>query len=72
MGPIAATAMSVTIVVGAGLLTLPGLSFAEAGRLGHLPWLLMALIMLPLLGIFACPPPSLGRRRRRLRAHQPG
>ena len=53
MGPIAATAMSVTIVVGAGLLTLPGLSFAEAGRLGHLPWLLMALIMLPLLGIFA-------------------
>ena len=37
MGLVAATAMSVTIVVGAGLLTLPGLSYAQAGRLGHLP-----------------------------------
>ena len=45
--------MSVTIVVGAGLLTLPGLSYAQAGRLGHLPWLLMSVLMLPLLAVFA-------------------
>lgn len=53
MGLVAATAMSVTIVVGAGLLTLPGLSYAQAGRLGHLPWLLMSVLMLPLLAMFA-------------------
>lgn len=53
LGPVAATAMSVTIVVGAGLLTLPGLSFAEAGRLGHVPWILMSVLMLPLMAIFA-------------------
>lgn len=53
MGLVAATAMSVTIVVGAGLLTLPGLSYAQAGRLGHLPWLLMSVLMLPLLAVFA-------------------
>ena len=53
MGLVAATAMSVTIVVGAGLLTLPGLSYAQAGRLGHLPWLLMSVLMMPLLAVFA-------------------
>ena len=53
MGLVAATAISVTIVVGAGLLTLPGLSYAQAGRLGHLPWLLMSVLMLPLLAVFA-------------------
>lgn len=53
MGLVAATAMSVTIVVGEGLLTLPGLSYAQAGRLGHLPWLLMSVLMLPLLAVFA-------------------
>lgn len=53
MGLVAATAMSVTTVVGAGLLTLPGLSYAQAGRLGHLPWLLMSVLMLPLLAVFA-------------------
>lgn len=53
IGLVAATAMSVTIVVGAGLLTLPGLSYAQAGRLGHLPWLLMSVLMLPLLAVFA-------------------
>ena len=53
LGPVAATAMSVTIVVGAGLLTLPGLSFAEAGPLGHVPWILMSVLMLPLMAVFA-------------------
>ena len=52
-GVMIATAMSVTVVVGAGLLALPGLSFAQAGRLGYLPWLLVAALMVPLLEIFS-------------------
>jgi len=53
IGVVVATAMSVTIVVGAGLLALPGLSYAHAGRLGYMPWILVATLMLPLLEIFA-------------------
>lgn len=53
MGVVVTTAMSVTIVVGAGLLTLPGITFAHTGRLGYLPWLLVALLMIPLLCIFS-------------------
>ncbi|PXW23460.1 APC family permease [Paraburkholderia caballeronis] len=53
IGAVVATAMSVTIVVGAGLLALAGLSYAYAGRLGYLPWLLVAAAMLPLLEIFS-------------------
>lgn len=53
MGVVVATAMSITIVVGAGLLALPGLSLSLAGQLGYLPWLIVALLMIPLLVIFA-------------------
>lgn len=53
MGLVAATAMSITVVVGAGLLALPGLSFQLAGRLGFIPWGLVAIMMVPLLTIFA-------------------
>lgn len=53
IGGVVATAMSVTIVVGAGLLALPGLTYASAGRLGYLPWVAVALLMLPLLEIFS-------------------
>jgi amino acid transporter len=53
IGVVVATAMSVTIVVGAGLLALPGLSYAHAGRLGYMPWVVVATLMLPLLVIFA-------------------
>ena len=53
MGVVVATAMSITIVVGAGLLALPGLSYALAGRYGHWPWILVGALMLPLLTIFA-------------------
>jgi len=53
MGVVVATAVSITIVVGAGLLTLPGLSFAMAGSLGYMPWIVVAIIMVPLLEIFA-------------------
>ncbi|APW48660.1 APC family permease [Rhodoferax antarcticus] len=53
IGVVVATAMSITIVVGAGLLALPGLSFSLAGRLGYLPWVIVALLMLPLMEIFS-------------------
>lgn len=53
VGLVVATALSVTIIVGAGLLALPGLSFAVAGRLGWVPWMLVTVAMLPLLIIFA-------------------
>ncbi len=53
IGAVVATAMSITIVVGAGLLVLPGLTYASAGRLGYLPWIAVAVLMLPLLEIFS-------------------
>lgn len=53
IGVVVATAMSITIVVGAGLLALPGLSFGLAGKFGFLPWVLVAVLMVPLLYIFA-------------------
>lgn len=53
IGVVVATAMSITIVVGAGLLALPGLSFDLAGQFGYLPWILVALLMMPLLYIFS-------------------
>lgn len=53
IGVVVATALSVTIIVGAGLLALPGLSFDVAGRLGWVPWVIVASAMLPLLIIFA-------------------
>lgn len=53
IGVVVATAMSITIVVGAGLLALPGLSFGLAGKLGYLPWIVVAILMVPLLCIFS-------------------
>ncbi|MEY4341474.1 MAG: hypothetical protein RL541_978, partial [Pseudomonadota bacterium] len=53
IGVVVATAMSITIVVGAGLLALPGLSFSLAGKLGYLPWVFVAILMIPLLYIFS-------------------
>lgn len=53
IGVVVSTALSITIIVGAGLLVLPGLSFAKAGKYGYVPWILVAIAMLPLLHIFA-------------------
>jgi amino acid transporter len=53
IGVVVATAMSITIVVGAGLLALPGLSFSLAGKFGYLSWVLVAILMIPLLYIFS-------------------
>ncbi len=48
-----AIALGVTIVVGSGLLILPGLAYARVGRSAIYAWLACALIVLPILFIFA-------------------
>jgi len=53
-----AVALALGIVVGAGMLALPGLVYREAGGLAVLAWLADAVLVLPLLVIFA----ALGRR----------
>lgn len=50
---IVATALSITIVLGAGILALPGISYLHAGRHGHWPWIIMSVVMLPMLAIFS-------------------
>lgn len=53
-----AVALAVGIVVGAGMLSLPGLVQAAAGDWAPVAWVANALLVIPLLGIFAW----LGRR----------
>lgn len=52
--------VSVSMIVGSGLLVLPGLAYAKAGAGALFGWLLAALVVLPLLFVFA-----------RLGAHHP-
>ncbi len=51
-------ALMLNIVIGAGLLALPGLAVQSAGHLAVYSWLVCALVSLPLIGIFVI----LGRR----------
>lgn len=53
IGVVAATALSVTIVVGAGLLALPGLTFQALGGYGYLPWIVVGVAMIPILYVFS-------------------
>lgn len=48
-----AIALGVTIVVGSGLLILPGLAYERVGRSAIYAWLACALIVLPILFVFA-------------------
>jgi len=48
-----AVGLAVTIVVGAGLLALPGLAYQQAGGAAIYVWILDLLIVIPLLVIFA-------------------
>ncbi len=48
-----AIALGVTIVVGSGLLILPGLAYQRVGRSAIYAWLACALIVIPILFIFA-------------------
>ena len=59
LGPARGAAVLMTIVIGAGLLTLPGLAAQAAGDQAPLAWALCALASLPLLAVFIV----LGRRQ---------
>ncbi|HEX2256538.1 MAG TPA: amino acid permease [Afifellaceae bacterium] len=52
------TALMLNVVLGAGVLILPGLAVQEAGRLALAAWIVCGLAALPLLGVFVI----LGRR----------
>ena len=46
------TALFLNIVIGAGLLVLPGLAYQQVGDVALMSWFLSALIALPLLLVF--------------------
>ncbi len=52
LGVVRGTALLLNIVIGAGLLTLPGLAVERAGRQAVLAWLLCGAAALPLLVVF--------------------
>jgi amino acid efflux transporter len=58
VGPLGGTAVAVSVVVGSGLLVLPGVVYARHGTASLYAWLLDGLIVLPLLAVFVW----LGRR----------
>ena len=58
IGLYGAVALALGIVIGAGMLSLPGLVYREAGGWAVWAWVLDALLVLPLLFVFAL----LGRR----------
>ncbi|SDR21125.1 amino acid/polyamine/organocation transporter, APC superfamily [Rhizobiales bacterium GAS113] len=58
LGAARGTALMLNIVIGAGLLVLPGLAVQEAGDLAIWSWIACAIAALPLLGVFLL----LGRR----------
>lgn len=58
IGPLRGTALMLNIVVGAGLLSLPGLAIQQVGSLSMAAWLLCAAASVPLLVVFI----MMGRR----------
>ncbi len=58
VGPLGGTAVAVSIVVGSGLLVLPGVVYAQHGPNSLYAWLINAVVVLPLLAVFVW----LGRR----------
>jgi amino acid efflux transporter len=48
-----AVALAVTIVVGSGVLVLPGIAYREVGRSALLAWIITALVSIPLLLVFS-------------------
>jgi amino acid efflux transporter len=51
LGP--AVGLAITMVVGSGLLVLPGLAYASVGATSAYAWLISALVCIPLLVVFA-------------------
>ncbi|VBA52685.1 APC family permease [Mycobacterium attenuatum] len=58
VGPLGGTAVAISVVVGSGLLVLPGVTYSQHGAAALYAWLLDAAIVLPLLAVFVW----LGRR----------
>lgn len=58
LGVFRGAALMLSIVIGAGLLTLPGIAIRSAGDHAFLAWVVCAIAALPLLGVFIV----LGRR----------
>lgn len=52
LGVVRGTALMLNIVIGAGLLTLPGLAVEQAGGYAFAAWLACAVCAMPLLGVF--------------------
>ena len=52
LGVFRGAALMLSIVIGAGLLTLPGIAIRSAGDHAFLAWIVCALAALPLLGVF--------------------
>jgi amino acid efflux transporter len=48
-----AVGLAITMVVGSGLLVLPGLAYLEAGSTAIYAWIISALVSVPLLVVFA-------------------
>jgi amino acid efflux transporter len=53
-----ATALAISIVIGSGLMVLPGLVYRASGRSAFYAWVIDALLVMPLLAVYA----SLGAR----------
>lgn len=52
LGPLGGAALMLNIVIGAGLLSLPGLAYAQSGSNAIWVWALCALVAVPLLLVF--------------------
>lgn len=53
LGLFPAVGLAITMVVGSGLLILPGLAYAESGGAAIYAWLISAIVSIPLLIVFA-------------------
>jgi len=53
IGPVGAVTLAIGMVIGAGMLALPGVVFVRSGDWASMAWLLTGLLVLPLLVIFA-------------------
>ena len=53
LGLFPAVGLAITMVIGSGLLILPGLAYAQSGSAAIYAWIISALVSIPLLIVFA-------------------
>ena len=53
LGLYSAVGLAITMVVGSGLLILPGLAYVQAGGAAIYAWIISAVVSIPLLIVFA-------------------